>query len=95
MKHIGNITFVLTVYVEVKSEFSQIFKTDVFAKIVKGFKLSNICARTSSYVYELVFNNNKNLWKASGKPLLRVPASASESGNKGKPEAAIRKCYLK
>ena len=48
MKHIGNITFVLTVYVEVNSEFSQIFKTDIFAKIVKGFKLSNICARTSS-----------------------------------------------
>ena len=96
MKHIGNITFVLTVYVEVKSESSQIFKTDIFAKIVKGFKLSNICLRTSSYVYELVFNNNKNLWKASEKPLLRVPpASASESGNKGKPEAAIRKCYLK
>ena len=48
MKHIGNITFVLTVYEEVNSEFSQIFKTDIFAKIVKGFKLSNICARTSS-----------------------------------------------
>ena len=48
MKHIGNITFVLTVYVEVNSELSQIFKTDIFTKIVKGFKLSNICARTSS-----------------------------------------------
>ena len=46
IKHIGITTFV--VKLEVNSELSQTFKTDVFAIIVKGFKLSAICARTPS-----------------------------------------------
>ena len=46
IKHIGITTFVVNL--EVNSELSQAFKTDVFAIIVKGFKLSAICARTPS-----------------------------------------------
>ena len=48
MKHMGNKNFVVTVNVEVKSELSQIFKTNTFAEIIQGFKLLTICTRTSS-----------------------------------------------
>ena len=51
-KEIGNITFVVTVCVEVNSELSQTLKMDTFAKTVKGFKLS----RTQSWIFEWVFS---------------------------------------
>ena len=44
--YLGNITFVVIVFVEENSEVSQTFKIYIFAKIVKGFKLSTICTRT-------------------------------------------------
>ena len=45
MKHIGNVNFAVTLYIEVKSELIQASKTEIFAKVIKGFKSSTICAR--------------------------------------------------
>ena len=40
MKHIGNITFAVTVYEEVNQELIQRSKAGIFATIVTGFKPS-------------------------------------------------------
>ena len=82
-KEIGNITFVVTVCVEVNSELSQTLKMDTFAKTVKGFKLS----RTQSWIFEWVFS--KILTKVSWICFWRWIQ------NNGKPEAALRRCSLK
>ena len=70
----------MTVNVEVNWELTQTFKVKIFAKVVTGFRLSTICARTLS-CKTLTNGSCTCFWKFIQ--------------NKDKPEAAVCRCSLR